>query len=98
MSTEVFYIAVVRLGGSCEDLVLSIEQSARLRRLQELVGGCVEGIPLSDDRYMVLNAHGKDGPHCINQQATEIAHISGSIMMDDYIAGVAVALSPEVSP
>jgi hypothetical protein len=70
-------------------------ESARLRQLQEIVNGPIEGVPLSDGRYMLMNELGKDGAHLLNQMATDLAHEHESIMSSDYIAGVAVVLPAE---
>ena len=62
---------------------------ARLRQLQEIVGGHIEAVSLPGERCMVINENGKDGPHMVNHTAT-------AIMPTDYIAGVAVILPAEV--
>ncbi len=82
--------------GEVDSVSLLEDDEARLRQLQELVGGCVEVVSLPGERYMVINENGKDGPHMINQTATAIAQETEAIMASDYIAGVAVILPAEV--
>lgn len=86
---------LINLDGSTVAISLDLNEHARLCQLQELVGGPIEGVPLSDGRYMLLNENGKDGPHLINQLATDLAHSEDAIMDEDYIAGVAVVLPKE---
>lgn len=81
--------------GVIETVALPSGECDRLRTLQEIVGGCIEGVPLPDGRYMLVNENGKDGFHVINQVATDLAHQTEAIMADDYIAGVAVVLPAE---
>lgn len=87
--------AVIQPDGLTIDVHLHADEGARLRQLQELVGGPIEGVPLLDGRYMLINEDGKDGPHLLNQLATDLAHAHESIMDNDYIAGVAVILPRE---
>lgn len=47
----------------------------QLRELQLVVGGYIEIVNLSDDRYMVVNEWGFDKP--INRKATKIADNEG---------------------
>lgn len=82
--------------GEVDSISLPEGEEARLRQLQELVGGCIEAVALPGERYMIINENGKDGPHMINNTATAIAHEAQSIMPSDYIAGVAVILPVEV--
>lgn len=82
--------------GEVDSVSLPEDEEARLRQLQELVGGYIEAVSLPGERYMVINENGKDGPHMINHTATAIAHEAEAIMASDYIAGVAVILPAEV--
>ena len=82
--------------GEVDSISLPEEDAARLRQLQELVGGYIETVPLPGERCLVINENGKDGPHMINNTATAIAHEAQAIMPSDYIAGVAVILPIEV--
>ena len=82
--------------GEVDSVSLPEDDEARLRQLQELVGGCIEAVSLPSERYMVINENGKDGPHMINHTATAIAHEAEAIMSSDYIAGVAVILPADV--
>ena len=82
--------------GTVTEIRLHSNESSRLRQLQDLVGGPIEGIPLADGRYMLINENGKDGVHLINRMATDLAHAHESIMDTDYIAGTAVVLPKEV--
>jgi len=81
--------------GSIATIDLLEDEDTRLRQLQELVGGPIEGVPLSDGRYMLVNENGKEGAHLFNRPATDLAHSHEAIMASDYIAGVAVILSKE---
>lgn len=71
------------------------DDEARLRQLQELVGGCIEAGIAERTLSMVINENGKDGPHMINHTATAIAHEAEAIMSSDY-RRVAVILPAEV--
>lgn len=87
---------VILPNGEVDSIPLLQEDAARMRQLQELVGGHIETVSLPGERCMVINENGKDGPHMINNTATAIAHEAQSIMPSDYIAGVAVILPVEV--
>ena len=87
---------MIRPDGEVDSISLLEEEAARLRQLQELVGGYIETVSLPGERCMVINENGKDGPHMINHTATAIAHEAESIMPTDYIAGVAVIIPAEV--
>ncbi len=82
--------------GEVDSVSLPEDEEARLRQLQEFVGGHIETVALPSERCMVINENGKDGPHMINHTATAIAHEAEAIMASDYIAGVAVILPAEV--
>lgn len=82
--------------GEVDSISLPEDEEARLRQLQEMVGGYIEVVALPGERHMVINENGKDGPHMINHTATAIAHEAEAIMTTDYIAGVAVILPAEV--
>ena len=82
--------------GEVDSISLPEDEEARLRQLQEMVGGYIEVVALPGERHMVINENGKDGPHMINHTATAIAHEAESIMPTDYIAGVAVIIPAEV--
>lgn len=81
--------------GEVESVSLPDDDEARLRQLQELVGGHIEAVALSGERCIFVNENGKDGPHMINHSATAIAHEAEAIMPSDYIAGVAVIVFAE---
>jgi hypothetical protein len=87
---------VILPNGEVDSIPLLQEDAARMRQLQELVGGHIETVSLPGERCMVINENGKDGPHMINNTATAIAHEAQAIMPSDYIAGVAVILPVEV--
>jgi hypothetical protein len=87
---------VIHPDGVMNTVALPPDARGRLRALQELVGGCIEGVALPDGRYMLVNENGKDGPHIINQVATDLVLQEEAIRADDYIAGVAVILPKEV--
>ena len=86
---------VILPNGEVDSIPLLQEDAARMRQLQELVGGHIETVSLPGERCMVINENGKDGPHMINHTATAIAHEAETIMPTDYIAGVAVILPAE---
>ncbi len=81
--------------GEVESVSLPDDDEARLRQLQELIGGYIEAVALPGERCMLVNENGKDGPHMINHTATAIAHEAEAIMPSDYIAGVAVIVFAE---
>ena len=87
---------VILPNGEVDSVSLPEDEEARMRQLQQFVGGFIEAVALPVGRYMLINEKGKDGPHMINHTATAIAHEAQSIMPDDYIAGVAVILPAEV--
>jgi len=87
---------VILPNGEVDSIPLLQEDAARMRQLQELVGGHIETVSLPGERCMVINENGKDGPHMINNTATAIAHEAQAIMPSDYSAGVAVILPVEV--
>lgn len=93
MSSDKSYATVIYPDGSSTALALPLAADRRLSAIQEMVGGCIEGIPLSSGRYMFLSEDGKAS--AVNHIATEIAREAKSIMADDYIAGVAVIVSTE---
>ena len=72
--------------GSVTAVRLHADENSRLRQLQDLVGGPIEGVPLADGRYMLINENGKDDPKLINRMATDLAHANESITDADYIA------------
>ena len=82
-------------GESCT-CVLPHSADARLSKLQEVVGGSIEVVPLLGKRYLVINEEGKMAAHRPNDFATWLAHESESITPEDYIAGVAVVVSATV--
>ena len=82
--------------GEVDSISLPEDEEARLRQIQEMVGGYIEDVALPGELHIVINENGKDGPHMINHTATAIAHEAEAIMPTDYIAGVAVILPAEV--
>ena len=89
-------VSMILPNGEVDSISLPEDEEARLRQLQEMVGGYIEVVALPGERHMVINENGKDGPHMINHTATAIAHEAESIMPTDYIAGVAVIIPAEV--
>ena len=97
MADQLSVIAtLIRPDGDIDQVSLPADDEARLRQLQDLVGGYIEAVALPGGRYMVINENGKDGPHTINQTATAFAHEAEAIMPTDYIAGAAIIVSGEV--
>lgn len=88
--------SLIHPNGEVDSVSLPEDEQARLRQLQDWVGGYIEVVALPGERHMVINENGKDGPHMINHTATAIAHEAEAIMTTDYIAGVAVILPAEV--
>ncbi len=86
---------VILPNGEIDSVYLPDDDEARLRQLQEFVGGHIEAVALSGERCMFVNENGKDGPHMINHTATAITHEAEAIMPSDYIAGVAVIVFTE---
>jgi len=95
MSDDSVEATLIRPDGEIDQLSLPADDEARLRQLQDLVGGYIEAVALLGGWYMVINENGKDGPHTINKTATAIAHEAESIALTNYIAGVAVIVSGE---
>ena len=89
-------VSMILPNGEVDSISLPEDEQARLRQLQDWVGGHIEVVALPGERHMVINENGKDGPHMINHTATAIAHEAEAIMPTDYIAGVAVILPAEV--
>ena len=89
-------VSMILPNGEVDSISLPEDEQARLRQLQDWVGGYIEVVDLPGERHMVINENGKDGPHMINHTATAIAHEAESIMPTDYIAGVAVIIPAEV--
>ena len=89
-------VSMILPNGEVDSISLPEDEQARLRQLQDWVGGYIEVVALPGERHMVINENGKDGPHMINQTATAIAQETEAIMASDYIAGVAVILPAEV--
>ena len=89
-------VSMILPNGEVDSISLPEDEQARLRQLQDWVGGYIEVVALPGERHMVINENGKDGPHMINNTATAIAHEAQAIMPSDYIAGVAVILPVEV--
>lgn len=88
--------SIIFANGEVDVVSLPYDEEARLRQLQDLIGGYIEAVALPGDRYMAINENGKDGPHMINHTATAIALEAQAIMPSDYIAGVAVIVPAEV--
>ena len=88
--------SLIHPNGEVDSVSLPEDDDARLRQLQEMVGGYIEVVALSGVRHMIINENGKDVPHMINPTATAIAHEAEAIMDSDYIAGMAVILPAEV--
>ena len=80
---------IILPNGEVDLVSLLGNDDARLRQLQEIVGGHIEAVSLPGERCMVINENGKDAPHMVNHTAT-------AIVPTDYIAGVAVILPAEV--
>ena len=89
MTDKIFFAVVIPPEGEVTTVDLPIDDQGRFRFLQQVVGGCVQKIPLPGVRYMVMNENAKLAPHMFNQTATAFALEAGSI-----IAGT-VAIIPQ---
>ena len=89
-------VSMILPNGEVDSISLPEDEQARLRQLQDWVGGYIEVVALPGEGHMVIKENGKDGPHMINHTATATAHEAESIMPTDYIAGVAVIIPAEV--
>jgi len=96
MATPPIIATVIHLDSGIYTVRLPLDDDIRLKALQQLVGGYIEGIFLPDIRCIFFNENGKDAPHVINQTATAIARDAEVIQPDDYIAGIAVILPQEI--
>ena len=68
--------------------------SPTLEKLQGMVGGFIEVIPMGD-RQLIVNEEGKPFGLKVNPEATRWAQREGAISVDDWIAGNAVILEGE---
>lgn len=84
---------VLQPSGEMITVTLPTDEQARLRALQDIVGGYLQVVPLRDKRYLVVDEEGKSKPHHRNDFATWLARESEAITEKDYIAGVAVLVS-----
>lgn len=85
--TEALWITVLKPDGEAEQCLLPEDDLPRLRKMQELVGGHLEVVPVPGGRYLVASESAKDGPHVVNHFATQVAREAESILPDDYLAG-----------
>lgn len=80
------------VAGGLVQVDLAADDSSRLVELQKMVGGDIEVVPLSGQRFMVINENGKLATHARNEMATDLAHAAEAIDRFDYIAGPAVII------
>lgn len=90
---EYLRATVLQPDGEAEQIVLPEAEAERLRRMQEVVGGHLEVVPIPCGRYLVVSESAKDGLHVINRYATQLALESESILPDDYLAGPVLLVS-----
>lgn len=91
MSHALRHIAVViHPTGSITTLELPMNPIDRIATLKDLVGGCLQTVPLPGARYLVINDDIKSRFPQTNRTATAMARAAESIHPKDYIAGVAV--------
>lgn len=83
---------VIPPDGGVLAITLPADDKLRLTRIQDLVGGFVEAIPMPRERMMLVNEDAKRKAHKVNNPATMLACSCGSIDQNDYIAGVAVVV------
>ena len=81
-----------------EFITLPEELTTRVQRLQEIVGGPIQALPIDTTNFMILNGDGKLQAHKVNVTATMLASIREAISMEDYIAGPAVILDKKYLP
>ena len=79
--------------GEMRVITLPSNETERLQKLKDLVGGNIEVVPLRGARYLVINENAKDSACRPNDFATWLALESESIAKSDYIAGVAVIVN-----
>lgn len=84
---------VILAVGDPDVIMLPEEVSERTTRMQEMVGGHLEVVPIQGSRYLVFSESAKDGLHVINRFATQMALESESILPDDYLAGTVLLVS-----
>lgn len=90
---EYLRATVLQPDGETDQFLLPEEESERLSRMQEVVGGHIEVVPIPCGRYLVVSESAKDGLHVINRYATQMAHESESILPDDYLAGTVLLVT-----
>lgn len=94
--TESLRATVLLSDGETDQIILPEADPARLLRMQEVVGGHLEVVPIPGRRYLVVSESAKDGPHVINRIATQMAQEAESIPLDDYLAGTVLLVSQQV--
>ena len=68
-------VSMILPNGEVDSISLPEDEQARLRQLQDWVGGYIEVVALPGERHMVINENGKDGPHMINHTATVLLRV-----------------------
>lgn len=58
MNDNTYPATVIYPDGTSAAISLPLSMDAQLGVIQNLVGGCIEGIPLSSGRYMFLSESG----------------------------------------
>ncbi len=91
--TEYLRATVLQPDGETDQFLLPEEEGERLRRIQEVVGGHLEVVPIPCGRYLVVSESAKEGLHVINRYATQMALESESILPDDYLAGTVLLVT-----
>ena len=86
---------IVKPDGSKHCITPKNGSKFELEELQELVGGYIEVVRLSDSQSMIINENGKlyDLEH--NAEASVIAHSYRAIFDSDFIVGDAVIINNE---
>ncbi len=91
--TDFLRATVIMANGEPDMLMLPEAVSERIIRMQEVVGGHLEVVPIEGNRYLVFSESAKDGLHIINRFATQMALESESILPDDYLAGTVLLVT-----
>ncbi len=93
--TDFLRATVLMADGEADQIMLPKADPDRIRRMQEVVGGHLEVVPVPGSRYLVVNESAKDGPHAINRFATQLALEAESIPPDDYLAGTVLLVTQQ---
>lgn len=83
---------IIRTDGTKVVVMPASGKQFELEELQEIVGGYIEVVNLSDDRLLVVNENGKLYNMSLNESATALAHDCNAIFANDFIVGDAAVI------